>query len=622
MTTALQNLGKAVQELNSQSRLAARQGPRITQVQEALDRQQTRWYKIFCDFLEGVDPFEKQLSQTGAFDILWDALPKPPATLDHKKIANVLSPGDGLIFKADDIEKATNVLRDYHNAWSTAFFKSPDKASPKVGNLTTKAKICLVLNVLKERRLLEYFCKPDFFDVRLPLQERTLESIFRDFGEESSYFAQRFLTEQYRVVSRNWSDGVYIEIPPAEPLPFLVEKYYGSGSYGTVHGVLDVWTGERYARKQQDVEDGAEHFRKEKETLERIDHRHIVKYVKAFKRGGEYSLLLKPAADGNLKELLDLYQSRINKPATSSQKEAKDLRIAIMTAFGCLSHALCHVHRNTSIIHKDIKPNNILFDRQEGPPRYTNILLADFGLAHDFSKAEHSGTGHLKMFSKRYAAPPTWEDLNTDQDSPVSSRATPLRSVSSQTGLSIGLKSTASAKTSKKPPHGRKDDIFSFGCVFFEILSVLTGSKVPGITDPDFEFCQQLGVLQRWAEREMSKKSCPASLHFLFDLALEMTRWSQDERPGIGELTRKLIHSPFATEYFCPKCIPEVEAELEASKLKDPVQRYSNESGNTADSIPAISEMSITIEQGLSRATRHDGHLSPSVASSSRHFSA
>ena len=127
-----------------------------------------------------------------------------------------------------------------------------------------------------------------------------------------------------------------------------------------------------------------------------------------------------PVADFNLKEYLELAQ-------TSSEIHHT---FRIREWFGCLAAAVQYLHGNR-IRHRDIKPANILV-------KGLNILLVDFELALDWKDLDQSTTTAYCGRTPLYAAP---EVIN-------------LRKCNSTS------------------------DIWSLGCVFLEMVTVLKGKRI------------------------------------------------------------------------------------------------------------------------------------------------
>lgn len=167
-------------------------------------------------------------------------------------------------------------------------------------------------------------------------------------------------------------------------------------------------------------------FRKEIKALEELDyHCHIVSLVASFTDLESFSLVLHPIAD---RVLLDLLQQ---KQPLSDQDSS-----TLCNSYYCLATALEFLHTQ-NIRHKDIKPRNILLSNGR-------VLLCDFGISHKWTDSENGTTeGEYSSFTHRYAAP---EVLRID------------------------------AK------RNLKTDIWSLGCVFLEVLSVMKGYSFDQIT--------------------------------------------------------------------------------------------------------------------------------------------
>jgi serine/threonine protein kinase len=131
------------------------------------------------------------------------------------------------------------------------------------------------------------------------------------------------------------------------------------------------------------------------------------------------ALIMDPVADFNL-------AAYYIEAAQSREKLAQLRRF-----YGCLANALKYLHES-KIRHRDIKPENILI---KGP----KVLLTDFGLSFDWEHLPHSTTTADLPKTAVYAAP---EVANYERK-----------------------KNSAS-------------DIWSLGCVFLEMVTVLKGETV------------------------------------------------------------------------------------------------------------------------------------------------
>ena len=107
--------------------------------------------------------------------------------------------------------------------------------------------------------------------------------------------------------------------------------------------------------------------------------------------------------------------------------ETKEALKYLETLYGCLANALYYLHKN-DIRHKDLKPRNILLTAR-GP------YIADFGQGRDLSELTGSTTDGIDRGTYNYCAP----------------------------------------EVAQYKPRGRPSDIYSMGCVFLEISTILHG---------------------------------------------------------------------------------------------------------------------------------------------------
>ncbi|KAK3292717.1 kinase-like domain-containing protein [Chaetomium fimeti] len=187
---------------------------------------------------------------------------------------------------------------------------------------------------------------------------------------------------------------------------------------------------------------------KEVRTMSSLRHPHIVAYVASFEdyciqtreikrrqRGKAHAMLLRvnqrikkhilgiamyPPAQCNLHTFMD--------EVIQSPKEAGWILPHLHTYFGCLAQAVAYLHRQSvRVRHKDIKPDNIVID-DFGLP-----VLTDFGLSKHFEKGQDSVGPTPKTL--KYADPEAMHEDRRDE----------------------------------------RSDIFSLGCVFLEMATVLLG---------------------------------------------------------------------------------------------------------------------------------------------------
>jgi DNA-binding NarL/FixJ family response regulator/predicted Ser/Thr protein kinase len=161
---------------------------------------------------------------------------------------------------------------------------------------------------------------------------------------------------------------------------YEIDRFIGSGAVGRVYLGRDRQSGEAVAIKElmsdwvARAPDSVERFRREGEALRKLNHPNIVKVLATLDEGDQHYLVMEYVGGGSLADRL---------------KRQRQLRIEQVISIGLeLSDALSRAH-HLDIIHRDIKPGNILL-AEDGTPR-----LTDFGLAHIGSYPALTTAGQL-----------------------------------------------------------------------------------------------------------------------------------------------------------------------------------------------------------------------------------
>lgn len=127
-------------------------------------------------------------------------------------------------------------------------------------------------------------------------------------------------------------------------------------------------------------------FKQEAELLHALKHKNIVPVVETHDLGTPNGVILMPFySQGSLRD----YMSK-NGPLSL----CKAIKLIIQ-----VTNALHHIHRK-GVIHRDVKPENILMDDEQNP------ILTDFGIAKILGEELHYSTrNHTKCGTDLYVAP-------------------------------------------------------------------------------------------------------------------------------------------------------------------------------------------------------------------------
>ena len=281
-----------------------------------------------------------------------------------------------------------------------------------------------------------------------------------------------------------------------------------------------------------------EKLREESNAMERLVHRHILKLIGTytFKRKHLY-LMLYPVAVCDLNKFLkDIDDIRLDNVADQddafkrlrllelkelgtieelaylrSLKQSKSSIPKTATAvgflqqtLGCMTEALAYVHQN-DIRHGDLNPKNILLS----PGR---VYLADFGIARDVKESENSITSH------RYGTP-FWmaPEVHDEVDH-----------------------------------HRSPADIWSLGCIFLKIMTVLYEETLEKYDQcmKEHDWKKKYEMLPKYLEKLRSKGLAAGFEHqeaptfnskHVIDLIENMLKYDPNDRPTAVEVNAKLM---------------------------------------------------------------------------------
>lgn len=327
-------------------------------------------------------------------------------------------------------------------------------------------------------------------------------------------------------IAGHWSGkGQHVEFQKKETIPLEEGKLLGRGASADVHEVtcrgLVIARKQIYCSRRMRLED----VRRELDILKKLNHKHVVTLVGSYIQGKVLGLLLLPAAVCDLGVFLDEIEEE-QKADTSTlgdglstvlerlevQVQEDSLRPALerlQRVYGCLVKAVQYLHDN-NIRHKDLKPRNILLDRNDG------LFITDFGISRDNTDASTSVTAGMERGTYKYCAP----------------------------------------EVARFEPRGRAADIYSLGCVFLEIRTVVSGMSLTEFDEfrakgDDHSFQNGQEKTKEWImkirrkqldiDRLMRPKdNSRQQIFYMLDLIERMIEGNPADRPLIGAVSTNL----------------------------------------------------------------------------------
>ncbi|KAH7121370.1 Hsp70 protein-domain-containing protein [Dactylonectria macrodidyma] len=283
-------------------------------------------------------------------------------------------------------------------------------------------RLYTVLRFIGQLDAMDSFMANGITDIWFPFTNSTLPSAL----QPSLQF--NFLSVQRVVLSKGFkfekdTERKHALFSQDEPLPFQVVGRLGRGAHGSVDKVMSIISHREYARKifkksrglkRQDIKT----FITELNVLKRVDHRHCVELLGSYSDPKHFALLMEPVGDHNLAEYYH------------KAKDSPDKISLMRSFFGCLANAMQYLHA-TNIRHRDIKPQNIIVKGER-------VLITDFGIAYN------------------------WENLT---------RGT----TTADSGKTLVY---ASPEVVRVEARNESADVWSLGCVFLEMATVIKGETV------------------------------------------------------------------------------------------------------------------------------------------------
>ena len=180
----------------------------------------------------------------------------------------------------------------------------------------------------------------------------------------------------------------------------------------------------------------------EAKNMENLRHPHVVLLLGTYMQADSFAILMYPAAKSNLENhLIQLsHVVRERRKEHQSSKRRDDIPSEVLdlrSKFGCLARGLQYLHDNKEVRvkHLDLKPANILIDH------FGNIVIADLGSCHTYDISDPTATDSPLQQTYEYSSP----------------------------------EATGQGKRS------HATDIFSGGCVFLEMITLVVGETLENL---------------------------------------------------------------------------------------------------------------------------------------------
>ena len=194
-------------------------------------------------------------------------------------------------------------------------------------------------------------------------------------SRQSSFHAPSFQANPAASVGRDRDN------PPSHVGPYRLRSLIARGGMGRVYHAVHRQTGEAVALKvihsttDRETERQRMFFMREMSVQSRLRHHRIVPIRDFGSDGNQWFIAMQFVPTFDL--------------AKSLRNQNDATRTRLVCGLGCyVLEALDHLH-GENIVHRDIKPNNVLVYRNRS--NKVGLKLADFGISKDVRDAGHSG---------------------------------------------------------------------------------------------------------------------------------------------------------------------------------------------------------------------------------------
>ncbi|KAH7335105.1 kinase-like domain-containing protein [Pyrenochaeta sp. MPI-SDFR-AT-0127] len=251
--------------------------------------------------------------------------------------------------------------------------------------------------------------------------------------------------------------------------------------------------------------DDYDEIQEERENLQRLHHYHIIQLFGVYKKPETFAMLLYPLCEYNLETFMEQCQAE-NAENILLKPECLLKRLYLESFFPCLAQALRFIHSHTTR-HSDIKPANIVIKeriRDASRGRQYHIYIADFGSSSRFDV--NSQTERYVAKTLKYCAP----EVAPNQAS----------------------------NFADETKWGRAADVFSLGCVYAEMLTVLACRRIMNF-DSFREGTMSLdGEALKRSKKVLKDKSFQRNLQRVKDWMQSLRNYEEDAYAKIKPMPR------------------------------------------------------------------------------------